>query len=137
MRKRSISIAIVGLMAVLGISAAKGGEDTGQQTTSPPVQTWGPPTGAELDKLGMQKLAEMTAMSRHNEICPEVPREWSTAFIVLLMESPPSEEDVEAQEHDTMALRHRIGKAKWCQLYSVEMQEAYFIFQMSVQRKSP
>jgi hypothetical protein len=85
----------------------------------------------------MQKLAEMTAMSRHNEICPEVPHEWSAAFIILLMKNPPAEEEVEAQERNTLALRNRIGKAKWCDLYSVEMQEAYLIFQMLMQRKSP
>jgi hypothetical protein len=109
----------------------------GQQTTSPPAQTSGPPTDAELDRLGMQKLAEMTAMARHNEICPEVPHEWSAAFIILLMKNPPAEEEVEAQEHNMLALRNRIGKAKWCDLYSVEMQEAYLIFQMLMQRKSP
>ena len=82
----------------------------------------------------MQKLAEMDAMSRHDEICPEVPGEWSAAFILLLVKNPPSEDDVEAHERGTLALRRRIGKAKWCQLYSVEMQEAYFIFQMLMQR---
>jgi hypothetical protein len=87
--------------------------------------------------LGIEKLVEMTAMSRDDETCPDVPREWSAAFVILLMKSPPSEEEVEAQERDTLALRKRIGRAKWCQLYSVEMQEAYLIFQMLLQRKSP
>jgi hypothetical protein len=38
----------------------------------------------------------------------------------------------------TLALRKRIGKIKWCQLYSVEMQEAYLLLQLLMQqRKSP
>lgn len=137
MNTRSVTIAIVGLLALFAVNAASAGTAGEQQTTSQLARTFEPPTDAELDRLGMRKLAEMTAMSRHNEKCPEVPHEWSAAFIILLMKNPPTEEDVEAQEHDTLALRSRIGRAKWCQLYSVEMQEAYLIFQMLLQRKSP
>jgi hypothetical protein len=136
MNTHSIKIALAGLITLIGLNAANVGTAAGQQTTVLPAQTFTLPTAAELDRLGMQKLAEMTAMSRHNEICPDAPHEWSSAFIVLLMKNPPSEEDVEAQEHETLALRSRIGKAKWCQLYSVEMQEAYLIFRMLLQSKS-
>ncbi|HUN95312.1 MAG TPA: hypothetical protein VMU69_03615 [Bradyrhizobium sp.] len=131
------SIMIASLIALIGVSVANVGTASGQQTTAPAAQMFAPPTAAELDRLGMQKLAEITAMSRHNETCPEVPREWSAALIILLMKNPPAEEEVEAQEHDTLALRSRIGRAKWCELYAVEMQEAYLIFQMLLQRKSP
>jgi hypothetical protein len=138
MNTRSITIALVGLIALFGAKAADAGTATGSQTTASPAQTFEPPTDAELDRLGMQKLAEMTAMSRHNETCPSVPDEWSAAYLVLLIKNPPSEEDVEAQERDTLALRKRIGKIKWCQLYSVEMQEAYLLLQLLMQqRKSP
>lgn len=77
----------------------------------------------------MTKLAEMTALARHNEECPDIPQEWSAAFIVLLMASPPSEEQVEAKEREMLALRAKIGKAKWCLLYGVEMKEAYLIYE--------
>jgi hypothetical protein len=137
MNTRSVTIALTTLFALLGTNAANAGTAIEQQTTLQLAQTFEPPTAAELDRFGMQKLAEMTAMSRHNEICLEVPREWSAAFIILLMKNPPAEEDVEAQEKDTLALRRRIGKAQWCQLYFVEMQEAYLIVQMRLQRKSP
>jgi hypothetical protein len=137
MKTHSPTIALASLVVLINTIAANAGTIVDPRTETPPAQTLELPTDAELNRLGMQKLAEMTAMSRHNEICPEVPREWSTAFVILLMKNPPSEEDVEAQERDTIALRRRIGKAKWCQLYSVEMQEAYLIFQMLTQRKSP
>jgi hypothetical protein len=137
MNTRPITIALAGLILLFGANAADAGTATGLQTTESPAHTFEPPTDAELDRLGMEKLAEMTAMSRHDEICPDAPREWSAAFIVLLMKTPPSEEEVETQERNTLALRNRIGKTKWCQLYSIEMQEAYLIFQMLMQHKSP
>lgn len=77
----------------------------------------------------MEKLAEMTALARHSEGCPEIPREWSAAFIVLSMAKPPVEEQVEAQERKMLALKDRIGEARWCLLYSVEMKEAYLVYQ--------
>jgi hypothetical protein len=39
-------------------------------------------------------------MFRRSEMCPDAPDEWSTAFIVILMETPPSEEEVEAQQRN-------------------------------------
>jgi hypothetical protein len=78
----------------------------------------------------------MTALARHDDLCPEVPDEWSAAFTALLMVATPTEEQVEAQERKMLALRDKIGVAKWCQLYSVEMQEAYLIYQTMLQRKA-
>jgi hypothetical protein len=127
------------LLAILALSAEKANAQVTEEhpATSPEIKTFEPPTETELDKLGMQKLAEMTAMSRHNETCPTVPDEWSDAYLVLLMKNPPPEEEVEAQERKTLALRRRIGNAKWCELHSVEMQEAYLLLQLLMQRKSP
>jgi hypothetical protein len=136
MNARSVIIALTSLIALFGVDLVNAGENAGHQTTSPRAQTLEPPADAELDKLGMQKLAEMTAMVRHNEICHQVPDEWSAAYLVLLMKNPPAEEDVEAQERNTLALRNRIGKAKWCQLYSVEMQEVFLVVQLLMQRNS-
>lgn len=79
-------------------------------------------------QLGMEKLAEMTAMFRHNDDCPVVPPAWSSAFIVLMMTHTPSEAQIETKERETLALRDRIGPQKWCLLYRVEMQEAYSIY---------
>jgi hypothetical protein len=39
--------------------------------------------GDHPSMVGLEKLAEMTAISRHSEMCAEVPREWSAAFTVL------------------------------------------------------
>jgi hypothetical protein len=77
----------------------------------------------------------MTAMSRHSETCPDVPDEWSAAFIVLLMKNTSPEDQVEAQERKVSALRDRIGNARWRQLFSVEMQEAYIIVQSIMQNQ--
>ena len=87
------------------------------------------PDDDDYERLGMQKLAEMTALARHNEGCPDVPPEWSAAFIILLMANPPTEEQVEAKEREMLALRAKIGEAKWCLLHSVEMKEAYLIYE--------
>ena len=95
-----------------------------------PVQLSGglPFSNDDTRQLGMEKLAEMTAMSRHNDHCPSVPPAWSSAFIVLMMTHTPSEAQVEAKERETLALRNKIGKHKWCLLYRVEMQEAFSIY---------
>jgi hypothetical protein len=123
------------LMSAVITGSASCEPDNQQRTKQPQGQMPKPLSDADLDKLGMQKLAEMTAMSRHDEACPDVPDAWSAAFIVLLMKSTPPEEQVEAQERETLALRDRIGKARWCQLYSVEMQEAYIIVQTLLRSK--
>jgi hypothetical protein len=80
------------------------------------------------------KIAEMTALVRHSEHCPEVPRLWATSYLMLLMMAPPTEEQVAAKEREMLALRDKIGKTKWCQLYSVEMEQAYIIYRLVRQR---
>jgi hypothetical protein len=76
----------------------------------------------------------MTALVRHSEPCPPVPDEWSLAYLMLLMKTTPMEEQVVEQEHKMLALRSKIGVAKWCRLYSVEMWEAYLILKLAAQR---
>lgn len=83
------------------------------------------------NQAGINKLAEMTALVRHSEPCPPIPREWSMAFLMLLMMAPPMEEKVVEQEHKMLALRTKIGIARWCQLYSVEMWQAYLIIKQA------
>lgn len=75
-----------------------------------------------------EKLAEIATMARHNEKCPDIPRQWAVAYLILLMMHPPTEEQVTIEERKTLALRREIGPVKWCQLYSVEMQQAYLIY---------
>ena len=85
----------------------------------------------KYDQLGMEKLAEMSAFARHNEDCDAVPREWSIAFIVLVMTNPPPEAQVETEEKKILALRRKIGKRVWCALYRVDMQEAYLVYRFA------
>ena len=59
----------------------------------------------EQNRLAINKLAEMTALVRHSEACPEVPRQWAIAYVMLLMMAPPAEELVEVQERKMLALR--------------------------------
>jgi hypothetical protein len=125
------------LMSAVIVGSANGAPDEQQRTDPQATQTSKALSDADLDKLGMQKLAEMTAMSRHDETCPNVPDEWSAAFIILLTKNTPPEEQVEAQERKVLALRDKIGDARWCRLYAVEMQEAYIVVQSIMQRKSP
>lgn len=88
----------------------------------------------DSNQSGIKKLAEMTALVRHSESCPPVPREWSMAYLMLLMMAPPMEEQVMELEHKMLALRSKIGTARWCQLYSVEMEEAYLIIRQATHR---
>jgi hypothetical protein len=57
----------------------------------------------------------------------------STRFVAwwLPLIAPPSEAQVQAQEQKMLALRRQIGTARWCQLYSAEMAEAYLIYKQS------
>lgn len=89
----------------------------------------------QLAEAGKNKLAEITALVRHNENCPDVPRSWAAAFAILLMITPPTEEQVEAQEKQVLALRRRIGQAKWCQLYAAEMEQAYLAYTLAAGRR--
>lgn len=79
------------------------------------------------------KIAEMTALARHNERCPAVPREWAAAYLILLTMAPPTEEQVIAKEREMLALSGKLGNKKWCQLYSVEMEQAYIIYRLATQ----
>jgi hypothetical protein len=88
----------------------------------------------DSNQLGIEKIAEMTALVRHSEACPPVPREWSMGYLMLLMIAPPAEEQVVALEHKMLALRRDIGTVRWCQLYSVEMEEAYLIIKQATHR---
>lgn len=90
-----------------------------------------PPTDER--ELARNKLAEMTALFRHSEGCPEVPREWSIALILLESVNPLTEEQIAAKEDEMLALRTKIGDEKWCVLYSVEMKEAYLVVQYILQ----
>jgi hypothetical protein len=84
-------------------------------------------------KLATNKLAEMTALFRHSEGCPRVPREWSIALILLRSVNPLTEEQIAAKEDEMLALRTKIGDENWCVLYAVEMKEAYLVVQYIVQ----
>jgi hypothetical protein len=81
-----------------------------------------------------EKLAEMAAMARHNENCPDIPRQWAAAYLTLLVTTPPTEEQVVIEERKTLALRREIGIVRWCQLYSVEMEQAFLIYQYIIRR---
>jgi len=81
-----------------------------------------------------EKLAEMAAMARHNESCPDIPKQWAIAYLMLLVTAPPSEQDVVIEERKTLALRREIGIVRWCQLYSVEMEQAFLIYQYIIRR---
>ena len=93
------------------------------------------PEDDHLEKLAKQKIAEITAMTRHGDTCAEPPNEWSTAFLVLAMVHTPTEEQVADQERKTLALRAKIGQERWCGLYLVEMKEAYLAYQLMTRQQ--
>ena len=75
------------------------------------------------------KLAEMVAFIRLAEPCDgvvQVPPEYVTEALSLLMvvDPPISEQMIEAKEEVVKNYRAKLGLAKWCQLYAVEVSEA-------------
>lgn len=91
--------------------------------------------GDRLDELGRKKIAEIMAMTRHSDMCPEPPNDWSTAFLVLMTLGTPTENQVADQERKTLALRRKIGEERWCQLYLVEVKEAYLAYQLATRQQ--
>src|ERR1700742_3375736 len=90
--RRKLFVLAILLMTAFIAGSANGASDEQQRTDPLPTQTSKTLSDADLDKFGMQKLAEMTAMSRHSETCPDVPDEWSVAFLILLMKNTPPED---------------------------------------------
>ena len=92
--------------------------------------------------LGMLEAAQAGLGQRihADDRCP-APRRLLDELLPLVQEIQRLERgqvrQVEAQERKMLTLRDRIGNAKWCQLYSVEMQEAYIIVQSIMQRNAP
>jgi hypothetical protein len=75
------------------------------------------------------KLAEMVAFIRLAEPCDgvvQVPPEYVTEALSLLMivDPPISEQMIEAKEEVVQNNRTKLGLAKWCQFYAVEVSEA-------------
>jgi hypothetical protein len=75
------------------------------------------------------KLAEVVAFIRLAEPCDgvvQVPPEYVTQALSLLMvvDPPISEQMIEAKEEVVKNYRAKLGLAKWCQLYAVEVSEA-------------
>jgi hypothetical protein len=75
------------------------------------------------------KLAEMVAFIRLAEPCDgvvQVPPEYVTEALSLVMvvDPPISEQMIEAKEEVVKNYRAKLGLAKWCQLYAVEVSEA-------------
>jgi hypothetical protein len=75
------------------------------------------------------KLPEMAAFIRLAEPCDgvvPVPPEYVTeALSLLIVVDPPiSEEMIEAKEEVVKNYREKLGIAKWCQFYAVEVSEA-------------
>jgi hypothetical protein len=132
-RKRSVTIAGFkrqdALLRMLAVTALL--------TTLVAACTARPAIGQTTDsssKLGVEKIAEMTALVRHNEHCREVPRQWSIAYLMLLTTATPTEEQVVTKEREMLALSGKLGNKKWCELYSMEMEQAYVIYRLATQR---
>ncbi len=75
------------------------------------------------------KLAEMVAFIRLAAPCDgvvQVPPEYVTEALSLLMvvDPPISEQMIEAKEEVVKNYQAKLGLAKWCQLYAVEVGEA-------------
>ena len=75
------------------------------------------------------KLAEMVAFIRLAAPCDGVvqvpPEDVTEALSLLMVADPPiSEQMIEAKEEVVKNYRAKLGLAKWCQLYAVEVSEA-------------
>lgn len=86
---------------------------------------------ANTDSSAADKIAEIAALVRHSDGCPQVPDAWKSAYLAFRMIAPPSEDEIQAQEGRALALRRKIGTKKWCELYSAEMKEVYLIYRQA------
>ncbi len=86
----------------------------------------------DLDAAGRARLAEMMAFVRDGpDQCGEtVPQEWPLEVLALYMaadKKAPLEDEVTAKQSELAALKSKIGIARWCALYRIEMKEADMI----------
>jgi hypothetical protein len=84
---------------------------------------------AKAEDTPWGKLAEMVAFIRLAEPCdgvvPVPPKYVTEALSLLIVVDPPiSEEMIEAKEEVVKNYREKLGIAKWCQFYAVEVSEA-------------
>ena len=84
---------------------------------------------AKAEETLRGKLAEMVAFIRLAEPCDRVvpiPPEYVTEELSLLIvvDPPVSEEMIEAKEEVVKNYREKLGIAKWCQFYAIEVSEA-------------
>ena len=88
---------------------------------------------ARLDAMGRAHLAEMMAFVRDGpDQCGEaaVPQMWPFAVLALYSatgEKAPLEDEIAAKQNELAAVKTKMGVAKWCALYYIEMKEAYTI----------
>src|SRR5271169_816794 len=81
----------------------------------------------DLDAAGRAKLAEMMAFVRDGpEQCGEaaVPQEQPFEVLALYMaagKKAPLEDEIVAKQAELAAMRAKMGLAKWCALYRIEM----------------
>jgi hypothetical protein len=83
---------------------------------------------AKAEDTPREKLAEMVAFIRLAEPCDgvvQVPPDYvMEALSLLLVVDPPiSEKMIEAKEEVVKDYRAKLGLARWCRLYAVEMGE--------------
>ena len=82
-----------------------------------------------IDALKAAKPEIVALLTRLAEPCDgvvQVPPEYVTEALSLLMvvDPPISEQMIEAKEEVVKNYRAKLGLAKWCQLYAVEVSEA-------------
>jgi hypothetical protein len=92
---------------------------------------------SDPDAAGRAKLAEMIAFVRDGpDQCGEasVPTAWTFEVLALYVSADkkaPLEDEIVAKQNDLAAMKSKIGLAKWCALYRLEMKEADAITKLS------
>ena len=87
-------------------------------------------SASDPDAAGRAKLAEMMAFVRDGpDQCGEaaVPQDQPFDVIALYMaagKKAPLEDEIVAKQNELAAMKSKMGVAKWCALYRVEMEEA-------------
>lgn len=92
--------------------------------------------GDDMDAKGRAKLAELMALVRESEKCPQPPDSWAFDVIGLYVsagDKAPTEDEIDTAMTETEALRAKIGAAKWCAYYLSQMEAAHAIVQMNAQ----
>lgn len=121
-----ISTMVIAALSVIALGTANAQDEKGRAK------------GAEM--LAFTDVAQQCANADYDDfagqlgvtITPNVLRKWSTetAMLIPLIQPPLTDDEIAAGEQAVQNWRAKLGDAKWCNLFAVEMYEGDTLFKM-------